>query len=418
MSCNTSCGSNKQYTYNYLCSNFVHTPSATDTTIQIYDINGVHRFTLDPYVTSFYAKSRFIYMLVENKKNYNNVLDFQNNAEAECALVKLNTIKKLFLDRTSTSHSYPYIPLSGSSNIYGNLIPQLNDMYHLGSNDYNWIIHTNNIYISGISLHYGDSGLTFGGDVIATSNNYYDKTEIDIMMSGITSSGITYTGPSTTTVGGIEPGYFSGASMQDMWYDLLNPLVNPSCSISCTDSTREYGDPSTTTTLNWSVIKGTNIITSINVNGSPITPTGGNQSGSNGATVTINVTNTYGINCSTGSESTNSSTSVRYRLRRFWGPNSSILLNNSDVLQFESDGTSELSTSRNKTYTQSCNNEYIYYCYPESWGDATFTVNGFTVTFDLQILPVTNSFGYGPVNYRIYKSLNLQNGTNIPIVVT
>jgi len=131
--CSTDCSNQ---IYNYRCENFVHTPSATDTAIKVYDINGVFRYALDPYVTSFYAKGRFIYILVENKKNYNTVLDFDNENESECGLVKLNTIKRIFLERTSAGpSSYPFIPLSGSSIIHGNLVPLYDKTLYLGQAD-------------------------------------------------------------------------------------------------------------------------------------------------------------------------------------------------------------------------------------------------------------------------------------------
>jgi len=195
-------------TYNYSCDSFVQTPSINDTAIQIYDIRGVHRFSLDPYVTSFYAKSRFVYMLVENKKNYNNVLDFADNNESECALVKLNTIKKYFLNRTSEPGIYEYIPLSGSSNIYGDLVPLTDATHSLGSYTKQWFnICSTLVTISGLSLYVSGDDLYFNGSEIITGSisgltNYYTKTQVNENFLSASTEDIFVTGGTFSIVDG------------------------------------------------------------------------------------------------------------------------------------------------------------------------------------------------------------------------
>lgn len=68
--------------------------------------------------------------------------------------------------------------------------------------------------------------------------------------------------------------------------------------------------------------------------------------------------------------------------------------------------------ARNRTISIHGNGEYIYYCYPVSFGLATFMVNGFFVTFENSIVDIDG------VNYYVYKSQYIQYGFNIHIIIS
>ena len=61
-------------------------------------------------------------------------------------------------------------------------------------------------------------------------------------------------------------------------------------------------------------------------------------------------------------------------------------------------------------------NQYFYYCYPDSWGDAVFNVGGFNGGISLiDTISFTNSSG-NTTNFKIYRSDNQNLGTQSFIV--
>ena len=96
--------------------------------------------------------------------------------------------------------------------------------------------------------------------------------------------------------------------------------------------------------------------------------------------------------------------SFSFRYGRYWGVSSKETLDtNEDLLALNK----ELSTGRGKTFTANANDgEYIYYCYPMSWGVGTFSVGGFTGGFELvNNISFTNSQGHTST-YYVYRSTN------------
>lgn len=93
----------------YCIGNFINDPSPNDRLIYIYNCGGVLTLSIDPYVSTFFNKSRYIYIVTDGKMNYDNVLDFSTNEESEQALARLNDVKKIFISRTNNA-------LSGSVN--------------------------------------------------------------------------------------------------------------------------------------------------------------------------------------------------------------------------------------------------------------------------------------------------------------
>jgi hypothetical protein len=98
--------------------------------------------------------------------------------------------------------------------------------------------------------------------------------------------------PTPVTVGGIPSGttFITPTDMQTMWNQLLYPYIALSTSLSLSPTQREYGNTSGLNTnsvsLNWSVTKNSDTITSITVDGVPQVPTGNSQTGVKLATAT------------------------------------------------------------------------------------------------------------------------------------
>jgi hypothetical protein len=84
-------------TYNYSINNFISTPTNTDVVFRIYNINNELKYTFDPKVCFFYTKNNLVGIKLEDQNDI--FLDFQNKPEAVKALSKLNSIKKIFVER-------------------------------------------------------------------------------------------------------------------------------------------------------------------------------------------------------------------------------------------------------------------------------------------------------------------------------
>ena len=97
------------------------------------------------------------------------------------------------------------------------------------------------------------------------------------------------------------------------------------------------------------------------------------------------------------------SISFNFKYGRYWGVNASETLSGSDISSLNK----ELSNGRGKTFTVFCGEGlYIYYCYPMSWGAATFSVGGFVGGFKLvDTVAFTNSKG-DTSDYYVYRSTN------------
>lgn len=76
----------------YSVSNFLATPSSTDTRMRIYDKSNKLRYTLDPNIAYFFTKTNIVIIKVEDKNDI--YLDFASANEAAQALSRLNTVKK------------------------------------------------------------------------------------------------------------------------------------------------------------------------------------------------------------------------------------------------------------------------------------------------------------------------------------
>jgi hypothetical protein len=243
------------------------------------------------------------------------------------------------------------------------------------------------------------------------------------------------------TVGGIPSGdSFSGTySLQQMFDFLLYPYVAPGASIAGL-SVRQYG-AAIGVSLNWSATRHTNPIISIIVDSVPQTPTGNSQTGvqsSNGTystTPPIITTNTFNMSDSDGTATTNTSTTLSWENKRYWGnidlssignPNLTInpgsassvgsFISNSNIITLTGAGVgsgNELSTTRAKTYTGiNGSGLYLIFAWPTAFGTPAFTVNNLPNTAYTKVksnFVFTNELGFSGTNYDVWVSNTLQN---------
>ena len=84
----------------YSVGTFLKDPSTGDRLMYIYNIGGQLTATLDPYTSTFFNKKKYV-IVTDGKMNYDNVLDFETDAEGISAVARLNDVKKTFIDVTN-----------------------------------------------------------------------------------------------------------------------------------------------------------------------------------------------------------------------------------------------------------------------------------------------------------------------------
>ena len=267
--------------------------------------------------------------------------------------------------------------------------------------------------------------------------------DISIIAASAASASAYFQNPNPTpiTVGGIPSGstFATPQDMQTMWNKLLYPYIAPGASITGGGS-REYGS-TLSVTLNWSVVKNSDPITSITVDGSVVIPTGNNQSGVKVSSGTHSVspglsqTNTFSIVTSDGTSVTNASTTLTWMNRIYWGslnvpgnPNLTLnpslsaavsaLITSSTLTSLSGAGVgtgSQLATTKTKSYDNiNGGGNFLIFAWPTIFSGSTtpaFKVNGLTSTAFTQVKTswlFTNQFGFSS-NYEVWVSNTIQN---------
>ena len=136
---------------------------------------------------------------------------------------------------------------------------------------------------------------------------------------------------------------------------------------------------------------------------------GAGQNGSythTGANLTTNTT--YTITVGDGTNTSTGTTTVAFYYKKYYGNQANSTLTDPQIIAL---ATSALASSRATTFSQTCANEYIYVCYPASWGTASFKINGLTSTaWTLVTRTFVNASGNSS-SYNIYRTDNLLTGT-------
>jgi hypothetical protein len=285
-------------------------------------------------------------------------------------------------------------------------------------------------------------------DSVFTLWDRIDTVSIIAASAGSASAFFQNSDPTPVTVGGISAGstFPTPTTMQDMWNQLLYPYVGPGSGFSPSSSSREYG-ASLALNLNWSATRNSDPITTIIVDGVAQIPTGNSQAGIKAATGTHSVTpavsqnNIFTISVGDGTSTSNSNYTLSWMNRRYWGyinlssignPNlttnpgsaSSVASICTDTVIKALTGAnanaqlfgSELSTSKNKTYTgiDGAGNHLIF-AWPSLVGGAltpSFTVNGLPNTAFTRVRTASafvNQFNFSGTNYEVWVSNTLQN---------
>lgn len=166
----------------------------------------------------------------------------------------------------------------------------------------------------------------------------------------------------------------------------------------------EIGTTITSTVLNWSLNK-TMTSSSLNQGIGSITPSLTTYTDNS----SYSTNRTYTITVGDGTNTDQASTSVNFLNKRYWGVSSNTSLNDAQIIAL----SSELSSSKTKSFTSSPSAQYIYFVYPASLGSSTFTVNGLSNDdWTLTTQNHTNASG-NTTSYNVYRTNNLLTGTYI-----
>lgn len=258
-------------------------------------------------------------------------------------------------------------------------------------------------------------------------------TDLSVIVASASLTPTTYVNPNPTTitVGGISAGttFPTPKTVQQMFDSLLYPYTAPTISLT-PNSQKEYGQ-SLSTTLNWSVVKKSNPILSVIIDGFSLSGITGNSqagtrivSGTYSLPLAVSTTNTFLMQVNDGTSTTNTSATITWMNKIYWGnidlsglvvPNPDLTLNPSYATYVTNAVTSnlikaltgagvgtgnELSITKNKTYLGiNGAGRYLIFAWPSTVSGSntpTFTVNGLPNTAFTKVRTgwsFTNAYG-------------------------
>jgi hypothetical protein len=280
-------------------------------------------------------------------------------------------------------------------------------------------------------------------------------SDLSVIVASASSIPATYinTNPTMVSVGGVSSGttFPTPQTIQQMFDAIFYPYTLPTISL-YNNVIREYG-PNLTYTLNWSVIKKTNPITSVIIDGFTLSGiTGNNQIGTRNVSGTystplpVSTTNTFTMQVNDGTSTATTTATITWMNKIHWGtidlsgltyPNPNLtdnpsyatyvsaIITNSLILALNGAGVGtgqELTTSKSKTYTGiNGNGKYLIFAWPSSVTNATsptFVVAGLTNTAFTMVKTgwsLTNQNGI-TTNYEVWVSNTAYNSaTNLII---
>ena len=178
-------------------------------------------------------------------------------------------------------------------------------------------------------------------------------------------------------------------------------------SVSNSVGTVEVGTTITSVVLNWSIALGSVPLSTQNIdNGIGSISTALRTYTHSGQSITSN--RSYTVSIGDGATNKTGSTTVAFSYRRYWGVSASSSLTDANIIGL----TQEFAASRGKTISGlTAAGQYIYVAYPDSWGAASFTVNGLPNTDWVLVQRAFVNASGNSSTYRIYRSGNLLTGT-------
>jgi phage gp36-like protein len=252
-----------------------------------------------------------------------------------------------------------------------------------------------------------DGKIKLVSDIVNTGIGFFSEARIftrlslnDYIFSNLPSSELLISLDST-----------SGCNCPDPPVTPVAPVA-PQASLTISNNIREFGGD-TNVVLEWAVLKQTNPILNIVVEGEIINPSGESQFGSISLVTEINVDRTFSMSVGDSSLTDNKTTSLLWRNKRYWGKINkdgiSEPIADNDILSLDGAGVgsgNELAETRQKDYSGiNGNGDRLIFAFPSSWGVPSFKVNGFPFTAMTKVRddPFSNSYGYS-TEYQVWIS--------------
>jgi len=116
---------------------------------------------------------------------------------------------------------------------------------------------------------------------------------------------------------------------------------------------------------------------------------------------------TYTITVGDGTNTDQASTSVTFLNKRYWGVSANTTLNDAQIIAL----SSELSSTLAKSFSSTPSAQYIHYCFPNSFGDPSFTVNGLTNNDWTENIQTHVNASGNSTSYSCWRTNNLLTGT-------
>jgi hypothetical protein len=287
-------------------------------------------------------------------------------------------------------------------------------------------------------------------DSVWTLWNRIDDIEITASQSLTTNTDYIRATPTQIAVGGASIGSTFSGTIQDALDKILYPYVAQTHVFSASSASRQFGS-STSVTLSWTVIKNSNSITSITVDGTSVSPTGASQSGTKATTAThssspsgVSQVQLFTFSTSDGTTTLSTTASVTWSNKRYWGfidltscvpsnpdltltPGSSAavgsFITDAKVKGLTGAGVgsgSELATSLSRTFTNmDGSGYYLCFAWPTLFGTPTFVVGGFTNTAFTKVRSnstFSNDYGFSGTNYDVWISNTAYNSSTTIVI--
>lgn len=247
-----------------------------------------------------------------------------------------------------------------------------------------------------------------------------------------TASAFYYTNldPSTVTVGGIVSGStFSNVGLQQLFDDMFYPYTAPTCNLSASNSTREFG-ASIATILSWSVTKAKLNISSITVDGTPFVPTNVPvQSGVKSTSAVQDVDTTFSMTITDGTSTIMEYATVSWLNAVYWGKTSNFSLPSMTIVGTQPAWADGASVGTGKSLASSLAGnyngidgagDYLVFAWPTSFGSPSFTINGLPNTAFTKLgngISFTNMNGYVET-YDVWLSNTAQNSPITSFIIS
>jgi hypothetical protein len=250
-------------------------------------------------------------------------------------------------------------------------------------------------------------------------NKLYDgSANLRLQISGAPSTGHVLVGNGSqyadSTLASNYVGYYRNAFTNVK--DALDSLLRqpPTITGFSGGSTNEKGQTITTVNTSWTISGDTPTHSTLtDVLGFDINTAGGSHSFTS-LSLTTDYSYTLTVGDNVANPTSSATTTVHFTQKLYYGNNANTSLNSAQVIAL---GNIGLTDTRLHTLSMNGGGNYLYISYPVAYGVAAIWVSGLLDNSWIQsTVSVTNASG-ATENFYVYRSLNVQVGSGIPVQI-